>query len=268
MKPKNKFIAKRQPNKERLPSVFTREQLVTMLHNATDSRMAMITFIGIFQGLRISEILKLRWQDVDIGQGMIIIRDAKNVKRFETGYGKDRYVPVNDKFISLWKKWRYYNQDEEYVIPARFKNRKRPDIKSLARLYQDKFAKILEKSGLNAVDYLQKDGKPRHKYHLHTLRHTCGCNLRKMGVPLENIQEFLGHSDIRTTMVYAQITKDTLKDVIEKGYDYRLPTSRAMPPIQVALDKESLQLQKEVLDRQLKLKQIQLMEGEIYVNTQ
>ena len=86
-----------------------------------------------------------------------------------------------------------------------------------------------------------------------------------MGVPLEDIQEFLGHSDLKTTMVYAQITKETLKEVIEKGYDYRLPTSKQIAPIQISMDKESLVLQKEILDRQLRLKQ---MEVEPYVYTQ
>lgn len=264
-----KFI-KRNPTgvkAGRLPSVFNKEQLVTMLHNTNDSRMAMVIIMGVFQGLRISEMWTLKWKDVDLESGAIIVKDAKNVKRFETGYGKDRYVPINDKFIRIWKKWKYYNVDEEYVIPSRFKNRKRPSNKSLNRLYQDKFVKILKNSDLYIVDYLQNDGKPRHKYHLHTLRHTCGCNLRKMGVPLENIQEFLGHSDYRTTMVYAQITKDTLKEVIEKGFDYRLPTSRTPAPIQIAMDKESLILQRDILDRQLRLKQMSMMENEIYVKT-
>lgn len=259
---KNKKFLK---NKHRLPSVFSKEQLVTLLHNTRDSRLAMVFFLGVFQGLRISEMWKLKWKDIDLKQGMIIIKDAKNVKRFETGYGKDRYVPINNKFIALWNKWRYYNPDEEFVIPTRFKNRKRPDIKSLSRLFQDKLTKVLEKSNLLIVDYKQEDGRPRNKYHLHTLRHTCGCNLRKMGVPLEDIQEFLGHSDLKTTMVYAQITKETLKEVIEKGYDYRLPTSKQIAPIQISMDKESLMLQKEILDRQLRLKQ---MGVEPYVYTQ
>jgi len=268
MKPEKNFIRKRQQKAERLPSVFTKKQLITVLHNTRDSRMAMVIFMGVFQGLRIGEMWKLRWQDTDLDAGMIIIRDAKNVKRYKTGYGKDRAVPINNKFIRAWKKWRYYNPDEEYVIPTRFKDRKRPDIKSMSRLFQDKFVKILKKSGLNAVNYLQKDGRPRNKYHLHTLRHTCGCNLRKLGVPLENIQELLGHSDMRTTMIYAQISKDTLKEVLERGYECRLPTSKPLQPIQVAMDKETLMLQKEILDRQLRLKQMSMTEAELYVNTQ
>ncbi|MBU0628774.1 MAG: site-specific integrase [Nanoarchaeota archaeon] len=267
---KKKFLKRKLTGVKagRLPSVFNKEQLVTILHNTNDSRMAMVIVMGIFQGFRISEMWNLKWKDVDLNSGMIIVKDAKNVKRFETGYGKDRYVPVNNKFIQLWKKWRYYNTDEEYVIPSRFENRKRPIIKSLNRLYQDKFVKILKRSDMYIVDYLQSDGRPRHKFHLHTLRHTCGCNLRKMGVPLENIQEFLGHSDIETTRVYAQITRDTLKEVIERGYDYRLPTSKALPPIQVSSDKESLMLQKEILDKRLRLKQMSLMEAKIYAKTQ
>ena len=134
---KKKFL-KRKPTgvkAGRLPSVLNKEQLVTMLHNTNDSRMAMVIAIGAFHGFRISEMWTLKWKDVDLNSGMVIVKDAKNVKRFETGYGKDRYVPINDKFIRLWKKWRYYNPDEEFVIPSRFKNRKRPSIKSLIQIF-------------------------------------------------------------------------------------------------------------------------------------
>jgi len=254
-------------NKERLPCVLTREQLVKVLHYINDSRMAMVIFIGCFQGLRIGEILSLKWQDVDLSYGMITVKDGKNVKRFKTGYGKDRKVPINDKFLRVWKTWQYYNSEEEYVIPTRFPNRKKPGLNSLKRLYQDKFVNALKKAGLLIVDYLQEDGKPRYKYHLHTFRHVCGTNLRRMGVPLEDIQEFLGHSDIETTMIYSRLTKDELKTVIEKGYEFRLPTSKPLAPIQVHVDKEALTLQKEILDKQLRLKQMQMMEARISVNT-
>ncbi|MBR9675431.1 tyrosine-type recombinase/integrase [Candidatus Woesearchaeota archaeon] len=129
MKPDKSFKKKRKPNKERLPGVFSKEQLVTLLHNTNDSRMAMIIFVGVFQGLRIGEILRLKWKDVDLESGMIWVRDGKNVKRHETGYGKDRCVPINKKFRELWMKWKYYNQDEEFIVPSRFKHRKRPETK-------------------------------------------------------------------------------------------------------------------------------------------
>ncbi|MEA2036277.1 MAG: site-specific integrase [Nanoarchaeota archaeon] len=262
MKTMQKKKAKMNPSdrgftcgKKKLPYVFSKEQLVAILGVVDDARMGMIIYMGVFQGLRIGEMVRLKWSEVDIENGEILILDAKNTKRYKSGYGKDRIVPINDMFMNVWKSYRAMNPDQEYVIPGDNRFNKRPDDNSLIRQFQKKLWEYLQKLGLLQIDYLQKNGTPRYKYHMHTLRHVCGTNLRRAGMKIEDIRDFLGHEDVDTTMVYAELAKDDLKEVSHIAYAY--PKSRLGLPqpqaIEVSVDKDTLQLQKEILQMQLEV---------------
>jgi len=249
-------------HKDRLPCVPNKQELLRIIRESEDIRLVMLIFIGIFQGMRIGEILNQKWDDVDLEQGRMTARDCKNVNRYKTDYGRDRVVPIDNRFIHIYKKWKLMFPDEEYIIPLRFKDRARPNIKSLIRLFQDKLHKTLAKVNMLQVNYYQDDGKPRYKYHLHTLRHICGTNMRKMGVPIEDIQEFLGHSDVKSTRIYARLTLDELRNVVSRAYDLSLPKSnvRDAPTINVTLTKETLELQNEILEKKLLIKRMEMME--------
>src|SRR3989338_8407361 len=101
--------------KKKLPYIPTKEEVLKLLSKITDIKLAMVIFMSIFHGLRISEIVKLKWKDVNLEQGEIFIQDAKNTKRFRIEYGQDRIVPINDMFIQVWKKWKYMT-NSEYVL--------------------------------------------------------------------------------------------------------------------------------------------------------
>lgn len=249
--------------KKKLPYVLSKQQLLHLLTFVKDVRFVMIIFIGCFQGLRIGEMLRLQWENVDLKHGELKVIDAKNTKRYKSNYGKDRIVPINDMFIPVWQHWQAMNIKEKYVIPIE-SNRDRDDPtywKSMARSFQKSFGNYLEEAGLLIVDYYQTNGTPRYKYHLHTLRHVCGTNLLRAGLTIDYVQDFLGHEDIETTKIYSQLTKDDLKEAAHLAYAY--PKSRIgkpqplIQPIEIALDKEMLQLQKEILDKKLQLAQIQ-----------
>ena len=92
----------------KLPNLPTKEQVKEMITKCQDDEIMMIMFISTFHGLRISEVLSLKWSDVDLEHGEILVRDAKNVKRSIIGYGKDRIVPLNDMFLDVWKSWRKF----------------------------------------------------------------------------------------------------------------------------------------------------------------
>lgn len=64
--------------------------------------------------------------------------------------------------------------------------------------------------------YGEKAGLPAHKRHFHCLKHTCGTMLRDAGVEIANIQDHLGHSDIRSTMIYAKGTEKQRMDVARR----------------------------------------------------
>ena len=251
-------------NQQRLPHVLNREQLERIISVVDDINLIAVIFFGIFMGLRVGEIVRLKWENVDLEDESIRVVDAKNVKRFKSGYGKDRKVPIMNEFIPFIKEWRAMNPHEEYVIP--FPNKESREgwqnklAKSFIKNLQDKFAATLKKLNLMQVAYYQKDGKPRYKYHLHTLRHVCGCNLRRCGLGIEYIRDFLGHKKIDDTMIYTELTKDDLKASVSKALNYptnysTIPqTELPQPDIQVTPDKEMLRLQTEYLRLMVEMK--------------
>ena len=244
--------------KKKLPYVLGKEELIKILSSLDDINLAMVIFLGIFQGLRIGEIVKLKWSEVNLNFGEMKILDAKNPKRYKSNYGKDRIVPVNEMFLPVLKKWKAINKGQDYVIPA---NGKRDEIgaKGFIRQYQKKFNHVLDKTGLLEVDYYQNDGKPRYKYHIHTLRHVCGTNLYRAGMDLYQVKEYLGHEHIETTQVYCELGRDDLRVAAHKAYAFpksqvALPDS---PEIRIGIDKETLELHKEILNKKLELVKMQ-----------
>ena len=240
-------------NKKKLPYVLSKEQLLKILNNIDDIKLAMIIFVGVFQGLRIGEIVRLKWNDIDLDFGEIKIVDAKNTRRFKSNYGKDRIVPINEMFIHIFKKWRSLNKDE-YFIPTNVARGERT-YKRMIKRNQDKLKYALDKVGLLEVDYLQKNKSPRYKYHMHTLRHVCGTNLYRAGMDIYQIKAYLGHEFIETTLIYCELAKEDLKIASHKAFLFpksqlALPDS---PTIEIGYDKETLQLQKDILSQKLEL---------------
>jgi len=239
--------------KKKLPYLLSKDQLLHVMKNVDDAKTAMVVYIATFQGLRIGEIVRLLWEDVDSQHGEILVRDGKNTKRYKSGYGKDRKVPINEMFIPVYKKWRAMFPKSRFVIPSL--NEERRNAKTMIKFYQDNFRDLLDKAGFLEVAYYQKDGKPRYKYHIHTLRHVCGTNLYRAGLDLYKIKRYLGHEDIETTQVYCELAIDDLRSASHVAYAYpksRLSGAQA-PIIEINMDKEQLMLQKEILDKQLEL---------------
>ncbi|MDD3175348.1 MAG: site-specific integrase [Candidatus Nanoarchaeia archaeon] len=254
--------------KKRLPCVPTKEEVMNLLAYVDDVRLGFFIFSSIFQGLRIGEFVKLKWADVDLIHGELKVVDGKNTRRYKSGYGKDRLIPINIMFLPIWKSWRLMNPEQEYVLPADDRFGVRAEVKSLIRQVQDKLTTALKKANLQEVDYLQVNGNARHKYHAHSFRHVCGTNLRRSGMKIEDVRDFLGHEDIDTTQIYTEMTREDLRESSYVAYAYPKSNLGAnIPSVEISLDKESLMLQKEILDKQLelaKLKMTNLRGVEVY----
>lgn len=260
--------------KKKLPYVPDKEQLLKLLAYVDDVRLGFVIFMGIFQGLRIGEIVRLKWTDVDLVNGELRVLDGKNTRRYKSGYGKDRIVPINDMFIRIYKAWRAMNPEDDYVLPDKNAYGERAPAKRLIRRYQQKLWDALKKADMLEVDYYQKNGTPRYKFHMHSFRHVCGTNLRRAGMKIEDLRDFLGHEDIETTQVYTELTKEDLREASHIAYAY--PKSnlgmQKTPELKVSVDKQTLELQREILEKQLELAKIQMnagytkMEAEQYVS--
>ncbi|HEY6891695.1 MAG TPA: site-specific integrase [Solirubrobacter sp.] len=143
-------------------------------------------------GLRQSELLGLRWKDVDFRAQKVRVRNAW-VRYEHSGEGKSdlstsRSVPMTDRVVRELKKWRLrtvFGDDDDLVFAH-------PDLgvpldrTKVSRRFKD----ACEAAGVRVIRF-------------HDLRHTFATTLAAAGVPLRTLQEYLGHADIKTTQIYS-----------------------------------------------------------------
>jgi integrase len=143
-------------------------------------------------GLRQSELLGLRWRDVDMRAQRVRVRNAW-VRYEHSGEGKSdlstkRSVPMTDRLVAELKKWQLrtvYGDDEDLVFAH-------PELG--APLDRTKVTRKFQVACVEA-------GVRRIRFQ--DLRHTFATTLAAAGVPLRTIQEYLGHADLKTTQIYA-----------------------------------------------------------------
>ena len=201
-----------RPKKERFIGDFYDSGEVQKLFEAVkDSKLEIPVFLGAFYGLRRSEAIGLKWDAIDFENNTITIRhtvtscqiDGKRVQvARDTTKTKSsmRTLPLVPAFreLLLQKK---AQQDEYRRVCGRSYDKRYLEyicVNEMGTLISphyltEAFPKMLEKNGLRRIRY-------------HDLRHSCASLLLANGVPMKQIQEWLGHSDFSTTAnVYAHL---------------------------------------------------------------
>ena len=146
-------------------------------------------------GMRVSEMIALNVSDVSLAGGFVRC----------TGNGKSRIIPIYPAAIRALT---------AYVTDIRPNMIAEPDEQALfvnlngGRISRQGFWKIIKHYQQTAQ--IDKEITP------HTLRHSFAAHLLANGADLRSIQEMLGHSDISSTQVYAQLVKQNLKAVYNK----------------------------------------------------
>ena len=151
---------------------------------------AMVDFL-YSTGCRVSEVCNAKLKDIDWDKKTLIIRNGKG--------GKSRYTYLNAECeVSLRYYLQYRKSNSEYIFaPARQCNS--DHIKP--RAIQNMIKKIAERAGLSDHDITP-----------HTFRHTTATRALHNGMPIEQVQRLLGHSQIQTTLVYAEVNDDQVRE--------------------------------------------------------
>ena len=95
--------------KKKLPYLPSKEEILKLLSYIKDVRIGFTVFACCFQGLRLGEVISLKWKDVNLQYGELKVVDGKNPRRKKSGYGKDRIVPIKKMFIPIWTAWNAMN---------------------------------------------------------------------------------------------------------------------------------------------------------------
>jgi len=158
------------------------------LYEACDDWLKPITVFAVNTGARLSNILDLRWQDVDLNRSMITLEHTKNNERL----GLFMTETVRNLLKEL-NKVRHINSP--YVFHDKTGG------KLSASTVQHSFHRACKKAGIQ-------------DFRFHDLRHTFASWLVQKGASLYEVQKLLGHKTIAMTMRYAHLAPDNLRSAI------------------------------------------------------
>ena len=184
---------------KKLPTVLTEDEQARLLDQPnprypTGERNRTMLRLMLNTGLRLAEVTALKWRDLDLITGKLMVRQGKGAK------GITLWVAEAD--IDRLRSWRERQAEKcagtcEYVFTTL-------QGKPLGHRYVQRMVKrYTAKAGID------KDVSP------HTLRHTFATDLYRETSKIRLVQKALGHSDLSTTMVYTHIHDPEVEEALK-----------------------------------------------------
>ena len=182
------------------PIFINETELKQILYYIDIENMKDIYLLAYHSGMRLGEIINLRWNHVQLKEKII---QVINTSEFTTKGKKERVIPINETLFSLLQKRIpkvIHIQFNDYVFT---KNGFKYNGDYISRKFKKAVRKTTKELPINPA------------LHFHDLRHSFASNLVKKGVSLYVVKELLGHKDISTTMIYSHLTVDTLRQAVK-----------------------------------------------------
>lgn len=179
----------------RVPLWLNEEECARAIEIADEIGIGSEVRLALATGLRLGELIRLEWADIDIGRRVVLIRKTKS--------RKPRMVPLSAKALEALEMQRPRTGEFTYVFPARRRRGKSwryIDKPGSARGWIARFKPIQQ-----AIAKFRAVGERCTGRAWHLLRHTFASRLAQAGVSLYKIAEWMGHSDIRVTQIYAHL---------------------------------------------------------------
>lgn len=170
---------------KKLPIILSKEEIESMIKSTKNLNHRLIIQVGYSAGLRVSEIINLKWEDIDFNRNIIHLKKAKGKK--------DRVVMLS---VKVKESLQSINQNQAgYVFIT---NR-------CGKYTQRTIQKIIENTA--QIAGIKKKITP------HTLRHSFATHLLENGTDIRHIRDLLGHSDINTTLIYTKVSNRSLSKI-------------------------------------------------------
>ena len=187
---KNKSISeqKRPNNNQKLPMILSAKEVIQILTMEKNPKHHLLLMLVYSSGLRVSEVVALKKEHIDLSRQVIYIKLGKG--------RKDRYTMLSEKASQVIQKYYKQYKIENWVFQGQIAGR-HLTIRSAQRIFE----KAVRNAGIT------KD------ISIHGLRHTFATHLLETGTDIRYIQELLGHSNIRTTERYTQVAKRSILNI-------------------------------------------------------
>lgn len=180
---------------KRLPYFLPDDEPDLLLRAAVAPRDRLLLLLGMYCGLRVSEMCRLRVEDVDFTRGVVTVRHGKG--------DKDRAIPLADKIVEPLRVWVEARRDG-YLFPSA-----RREGPLTTRAVQLLLKRLAQKAGLSGA----KTGR---RYTPHKLRHRFATGLLRSGADIVEVQELLGHANLATTAIYLHADPQRLRAAVNR----------------------------------------------------
>lgn len=170
-----------------VPVVLTKEEVRSLIAAAGSYKSKVIIQFLYSSGLRLSELINLKVNDLEIKEKIGWVRRGKG--------SKDRIFLLSDTIVKELEKYMLtLEPGEKYLFPG-------------------EKGHISPRNVQKVVENASKKACLRKKVHPHMLRHCFATHLLEAGVDIRKIQELLGHANLQTTQIYTSVSKEELKKV-------------------------------------------------------
>ncbi len=169
-----------------IPEILTTEEIKRLIDSTSNIKHKLIVKLLYGCGLRVSEIVSLKKEDLNFKEGLIHIKLAKGKK--------DRFVKIPSSVLDELKNYSALG-DSNILFQSN-----RGGKLTIATIQA-----ILKNSA--------KKAEIKKRVYPHLLRHSFATHLLENGTDLRVIQKLLGHSSIKTTQIYTQISQASIKNI-------------------------------------------------------
>ena len=177
----------RPKKKSSLPKVISKNDIVKIFAVVDNPKHLLMLKLCYGMGLRVSEIVNLKISDIDSGRMLVHIEAAKGKK--------DRYVVLPSSILDDLRNYYRTYRPKKYLFEGQYGGQ------YAIRSVQSVFKNAMRKAKINK------------SVGIHGLRHSYATHLLECGTDMVFIQKLLGHKDIRTTEIYAKVSKRQLGSI-------------------------------------------------------
>lgn len=169
------------------PSVLSRHEIKALIDACHNPKSKLLVKLMYASGLRVSECVNLRIEDLNLDEGVCTVRQGKGKK--------DRITLCPNSIISSLDSFLGRNQTSGFI-------------------FQNRLGKALTTRNVQKiVCAAAKRAGIRKQVTPHKLRHSFATHLLEAGTNIRVIQELLGHSNLQTTQIYTHISRENIKGV-------------------------------------------------------
>lgn len=187
---------------KKMPEILTPEEVVRLLEQPNGNSPKEIRDKAMLEllyatGIRVTELITLKVSDVNMKMSYLICRDSN----------KERTIPFGAAARAAME--RYLDGVREEMIED-----KKSEI-----LFANCSGQVMSRQGFwKLIKYYAKKADIKADITPHTIRHSFAAHLVENGADLRSVQEMLGHSDISTTQIYANLSHNHIREVYAKAH--------------------------------------------------